>query len=128
MPTYANIRSDLEGAFDSWTHTTVVPANYQGEVTATEFIRVNILPGTSFNQPAGTSGTQGMVRIDIFVEAGYGIARAFAICDLLDSVIASRQFSNGTQTFASTASPQGLDADDYGFYRVNYSVPYRHFT
>ena len=128
MPKYANIRSDLEGAFASWTHTTVVPANYQGEVTATEFIRINILPGTSFNQPAGDTGEQGMVRIDVFVEAGYGIARAYAICDLLDSVIASRQFSNGTQTFSSTASPQGLDADDYGFYRVNYSVPYRHFT
>lgn len=128
MPKYANIRTDLEGAFASWNHTTVVPANYQGEVTATEFIRVNIIPGTTFNQPNGSSGESGMVRIDIFTEAGYGTTRAFAICDLLDSVIANQTFSNGTFTFSSTASPQGLDADDYGYYRVNYSVPYRHFT
>ena len=128
MPKYANIQTDIEAPFATWTHTTVVPSNYQGEVTATEFIRINIIPGTTFNQPNGTEGSSGMVRIDIFVPAGFGPTRANAICDLLDPVIANQTFTNGTFTFSSTVAPQGLDPDNYGLYRVNYSVPYRHFT
>ena len=128
---FANIQSDLEGAFaaSTWTanNITTVPQNYQGENTATEWCRVNILPGQSFNT-YGSSANTGMVRVDIFVPAGLGITRAIAIGDLLDTALSSTVFTNGTQTGAGTVTPVGLDPENPGLFRASYSVPYRHYS
>ena len=128
---FANIRTDLEGAFaaSTWTanNITTVPQNYQGSNEATEWCRINIIPGQSFNTYASSANT-GMLRVDIYVPSGLGITRVMAISDLLDDAVSSTVFTNGTQTGAGTVTPVGLDPENPGLFRASYSVPYRHYS
>ena len=131
MPKFANVQRDLEGAFAgaTWTATniTTVPQNYQGPNNATEFVRVNILPGQTFDG-YNAEASSGMLRLDLFVPSGLGISRAMAIADILDPIVSRQVFTNGTQTGASTVNPIGIDPENAGFFRASYSVPYRHYS
>ena len=128
MPKFVDAQRDLEGAFasSSWTIPTV-PANYQAPNNATEFVRVNVLPGAG-NSTYGGAADSGMLRVDIYVPSGLGLSRVFEVADLLDALVSRQVFTNGTQTGASTVTAMSIDPANAGLFRASYSVPYRHYS
>ena len=129
---FANLQSDLEGVFATtdWTDNNIpaIPENLQTPKDATEFVVINIIHGQSNDYYGPDSCLLGMLRVDIFSPAAQGATRAFAIADILDDILEYKVLTNGTQTTSSTLSRIIVDQDNASLFRVNYSIPFKHYT
>lgn len=104
----------------------VFPANYQGNITATEWIRLNVF---SFNSELffGGQASNGQIVCNIFVPSGTGQRRAVAIADVLDGLL-SRKIISNIQTTNGYINNIGVEKNDSGLYRIDYVVNFNNFN
>lgn len=104
----------------------VYPANYQGNITATEWVRLNVF---SFNSELffGSQASTGQIVCNIFVPSGTGQRRAVAIADVLDAYLSRKIFSS-IQTTNGYINNIGVEKNDSGLYRIDYIVNFNNFN
>jgi len=108
----------------------VLPGNFQGRVTETEFLRIEILPAR-IRADYRNLGTAGQVVIQIYTQGNTGISRSMQIADALDESLQTKLFitTNGSiQTGVSTLAVIGTDEANEGLYRVDYILTYNYFA
>ena len=132
MGKYANLEADIYSIFAStlWKAENIktAPMNFVSMKTGDEFIRVSIVPsGSGIN----LNSISGLLIIDIFISAGKGSKRLFAIADKLDAYLVGKSLSTVsnkiTQFSNSAVSILGNDKDDPSLYRAAYNIPFNYF-
>lgn len=126
MATITQLLTSVENLFTTteWTSHNIkaFPANYQGTISADEWVRVSVLPFSSeliFNQDVSANG---QVVCQIFVPAGAGMKRAYEIADMLKGLLDRKVISGYLQTTNSFITTIGVDAKDSSLFNVNYTV------
>lgn len=126
MATITQLLTSVENLFTTteWTSHNIkaFPANYQGTISADEWIRVSVLPFSSeliFNQDVSVNG---QIVCQIFVPAGAGMKRAYEIADMLKGLLDRKVISGYLQTTNSFITTIGVDAKDSSLFNVNYTV------
>tara|TARA_R100000541_G_scaffold36709_2_gene44742 strand:+ start:1642 stop:2040 length:399 start_codon:yes stop_codon:yes gene_type:complete len=126
MATITQLLTSVENLFTTteWTSHNIkaFPANYQGTISADEWIRVSVLPFSSeliFNQDVSANG---QIVCQIFVPAGAGMKRAYEIADMLKGLLDRKVISGYLQTTNSFITTIGVDAKDSSLFNVNYTV------
>lgn len=126
MATITQLLTSVENLFTTteWTSHNIkaFPANYQGTISADEWIRVSVLPFSSeliFNQDVSANG---QIVCQIFVPAGAGMKRAYEIADMLKGLLDRKVISGYLQTTNSFITTIGIDAKDSSLFNVNYTV------
>ena len=121
--THMAIENLFSGA--NWTLPTY-PQNYQGKITDSEWIRVNIFQGNSVFRYQGEQTTNGFVVCNIFVPVGQGMKRANEIADQLDTLF--KQPISGVQLTNSFLTTVGVDTDNSGLFRLDYTVNFNNYN
>lgn len=124
----AAVSSVLAGSTWSGNSIKTIPQNFNGNVGANEFVRVNIIATAGNTTTAATNQYRGILRFDVFVEAGRGWSRVYEICDLLDDVFQRATLRADLQTGTSSTEPRGEDPSNAGLFRMNYSVPFTYYS
>jgi hypothetical protein len=128
MATISQILTAVEGVFASnaWTSNNIkaFPSNYQGEINADEWIRINVLPFSS-DLAYKNVLANGQIVCNIFVPAGAGMKRAYEIADILKTLFDKEVISGYLQTTNSFITNIGIDKKDSGLYNVDYTVNFR---
>jgi len=126
MATITQLLTSVENLFTTteWTSHNIkaFPANYQGKISADEWVRVSVLPFSSeliFNQDVSVNG---QVVCQVFVPSGAGMKRAYEICDMLKGLLDQKVISGYLQTTNSFITTIGVDAMDSSLFNVNYTV------
>tara|TARA_R100000544_G_C2226645_1_gene61224 strand:- start:1794 stop:2192 length:399 start_codon:yes stop_codon:yes gene_type:complete len=126
MATITQLLTSVENLFTTteWTSHNIkaFPANYQGTISADEWIRVSVLPFSSeliFNQDVSANG---QIVCQIFVPSGAGMKRAYEIADMLKGLLDRKVISGYLQTTNSFITTIGVDAKDSSLFNVNYTV------
>jgi hypothetical protein len=136
MSRFRDVQTDIEKIFATteWTDESIqaFPANYAGGTSATEFVKVEIVPGTQTPRNrrsfANTTNVSGQVIIQIYVKTGYGLTRAMEIADILDGLLNSKLLDRGTNTGIPVLDVVGTDTDDKALYRVDFIVNFTKYT
>jgi hypothetical protein len=108
----------------------VLPGNFQGAVSQTEFLRLEILPAR-IRADYRNLGTAGQVVVQIYTKGNTGISRSMQIADALDESLQTKLFTttNGSiQTGPSALAVLGTDEANEGLYRVDYVLTYNYFA
>jgi hypothetical protein len=108
----------------------VLPGNFQGKVSETEFLRIEILPAR-IRADYRNLGTAGQVVIQIYTKGNTGISRSMEIADALDESLQTKLFTttNGSiQTGVSALAIIGTDDSNEGLYRVDYILTYNYYA
>lgn len=108
----------------------VLPGNFQGAVSETEFLRLEILPAR-IRADYRNLGTAGQVVVQIYTKGNTGISRSMQIADALDESLQTKLFTttNGSiQTGVSALAVLGTDEANEGLYRVDYILTYNYFA
>jgi len=108
----------------------VLPGNFQGKVSETEFLRIEILPAR-IRADYRNLGTAGQVVIQIYTKGNTGISRSMQIADALDESLQTKLFTttNGSiQTGVSALAIIGTDDSNEGLYRVDYILTYNYYA
>ena len=126
MATITQLLTSVENLFTTteWTSHNIkaFPANYQGTISADEWVRVSVLPFSSeliFNQDVSANG---QIVCQIFVPSGAGMKRAYEIADMLKGLLDRKVISGYLQTTNSFITTIGVDAKDSSLFNVNYTV------
>jgi len=126
MATITQLLTSVENLFTTteWTSHNIkaFPANYQGKISADEWVRVSVLPFSSeliFNQDVSVNG---QVVCQVFVPSGAGMKRAYEISDILKGLLDRKVISGYLQTTNSFITTIGVDAMDSSLFNVNYTV------
>lgn len=134
MGKYSSIDKSIYSVFSTpaWLAESIktVPANYNGTGLGNEYLRVSIVPGSSFAYANMPKSSAGQLIIDIFAPFGEGSARISTIADLLDTYLVSKSFAvtNGkTQFSASSLAHLGKDSANPSLYRSSYSISFNYF-
>ena len=102
------------------------PANYQGKISGTEWVRLNVFPGNSELLYRGLR-IYGQIVFNIFVPAGNGMIKSTEIADKINSVF-GRQIISGIQTTNSFITTIGIDPVDKGLFRLDLTVNFNNYT
>ena len=108
----------------------VLPGNFQGSISQTEFLRLEILPAR-IRADYRNLGTAGQVVIQIYTKGNTGISRSMQIADALDESLQTKLFTttNGSiQTGVSALAVLGTDDSNEGLYRVDYILTYNYYA
>lgn len=132
MSKYSQLQTDIFSLFasSSWKAENIktFPQNFIAMKAGTEFLRINILPGSS---GINVNSVSGIVIIDIFISAGTGPKRAFLIADKLDSYVGGKYLPHGngtaTQFGSSSLKALGNDTDNPSLFRFSYEIPFNYF-
>jgi hypothetical protein len=126
MATISQLLTSVENLFttSNWTSHNIkaFPANYQGDINADEWVRVNVLPFSSDLIFAKEVKANGQIVCQIFVPSGKGMKRAYEIADILKALLDRKEISGYLQTTNSFITNVGIDEKDSGLYNVNYTV------
>lgn len=130
MSKYTSIQSTIFSVFATaeWIaeDINVVPENYQGKSTYTEYIRVNIIYPSGDSIYRNNNFVYGILSIDIFTPTGEGPKRANEIADRLDYYFSAKTISP-VQFLSSSLVPFGRDKDNASLYRTIYTINYKYF-
>lgn len=128
---FAQSVENIESLFGNtaWTTNNIktFPQNYQGEIGDPEWVRVNIFQGTSVFRYQGGQSVGGLVNCNIFVPVGQGIRRANQIADLLETLFRTNTIS-GVQTTNSFTTNVGVDSENSGLYRLDFTVNFNNYN
>lgn len=131
MSKYTDVISDIEGQFatSDWTTNNIpaFPSNYRVASNQSEFVKIEVLPLRS-NSDYGRFGIEGIVYVQVYVQANKGVRRLMEIADLLDNLLQNKTLTNGTQTRESSLNVLGLDKDNPELFRGDFSVQFIHYT
>ena len=126
MATITQLLTSVENLFTTteWTSHNIkaFPANYQGTISADEWVRVSVLPFSSelvFNTETKVNG---QIVCQVFVPSGAGMKRAYEIADVLKNLLDRKVISGYLQTTNSFITTIGVDAKDSSLFNVNYTV------
>ena len=126
MATITQLLTSVENLFTTteWTSHNIkaFPANYQGKISADEWVRVSVLPFSSelvFNTETKVNG---QIVCQVFVPSGAGMKRAYEIADVLKNLLDRKVISGYLQTTNSFITTIGVDAKDSSLFNVNYTV------
>ena len=126
MATITQLLTSVENLFTTaeWTSHNIkaFPANYQGTISADEWVRVSVLPFSSelvFNTETKVNG---QIVCQVFVPSGAGMKRAYEIADVLKNLLDRKVISGYLQTTNSFITTIGVDAMDSSLFNVNYTV------
>ena len=132
MGKFTALSSDIYSIFgtEAWTAEgiTARPENFVAINNLSEFIRINIIPGSS---GINLNSVSGLLLIEIFIPAGKGTKRAFQIADILDTHLVGKSVSTVqgavVQFGKSTCAPNGKDKEDDNLYVYEYNTPFNYF-
>lgn len=131
MSKYANVISDIEGLFGTteWTTNNIqaFPSNYRVPANQSEFVKIEVLPLRS-NSDYNRFGIEGIVYVQIYVQANNGVRRLMEIADLLDNILQNKALTEGTQTRESSLNVMGIDKDNPELFRADYSVDFINYN
>jgi len=131
MAKFVNLLSDIEGQFatSTWISTNIsaFPANFRIPENTSEFVKLEVLPLRD-NSDYGRCGIEGIIYVQIYVQANQGLKRLMEIADILDTLLQAKSLGNGTQTQASTLNILGVDKDNPDLFRGDFSVNFTHYN
>jgi len=137
MSKFTEQQAAIESVFASsgWTGGSVgtikvLPANFQGRVNETEFLRLEILPARS-RVAFQDFGTAGQIIVQIYTKGNTGLSRSMQIADALDESLQTKLFTttNGSmQTGVSSLAVIGTDEANDGLYRIDYTISYTYYA
>lgn len=132
MSKYTKLQLDVESVFSTtaWKAESIAayPGNFEGEIGAKEFVKIELLPSSSEDMFGHFSGIEGQVIIQIYVPAGQGMTRVLAVADILDTYFQAKRFANGTSTGSSALNIIGKDKANPALYRADYTVDFTLFN
>ena len=124
----SNILTAVESLFasSSWTSNNIkaYPANYQGTVENTEWVRINVLPFSS-ELAFKETRSNGQIVCNIFVPSGQGMKRAYEIADMLKALLDRKSISGYLQTTNSFITNVGVDPKNSGLYSVDLTINFK---
>lgn len=130
MPRFTNILTTIEELFSTpltidGDTVPVYPTNYQGQISDTEWVRLNVF---TFNSELtfGNESSNGQIVCNIFVPTGLGVRRATAIADALDSKL-SRKVIASIQTLNGFINNVGVDQVNSGLYRIDLVINFANY-
>jgi hypothetical protein len=131
MAKFVDLLSDIEGQFatSDWTSQNIsaFPANFRIPENTSEFVKLEVLPLRD-NSDYGRCGIEGIVYVQIYVQANQGVKRLMEIADILDTILQAQTFSNGTQTQASSLNVLGIDKDNPELFRGDFAVNFTYYN
>jgi hypothetical protein len=132
MSKYNKVQLDLESVFSTtaWKAESIpaFPGNFEGDIGATEFVKLEILPSGTIESFGHFSGIEGQVIIQVYVSAGKGMTRLLAVADILDNYFQAQKFVNGTSTGSSALNVIGKDSANPALFRADYTVSFSLFN
>ena len=131
MSKFTTVLSDVEGQFalSAWTSNSIsaFPSNFRIPANQSEFVKLEILPLRS-NSGYGRFGVEGIVYVQIYVQANQGVKRLMEIADLLDNILQNKTLTNGTQTQQSSLNVLGSDRDNPELFRGDFAVDFTYYN
>jgi len=132
MSKYIKLQLDVESVFSTtaWKAESIAayPGNFEGEIGAKEFVKLELLPSSGEDAFGNFSGIEGQIIIQIYVPAGQGMARVLAVAGILDSYFQAKHFVNGTSTGSSAINIIGKDKANPALFRADYTVSFKLFN
>ena len=138
MSKFVEQQAAIESVFGStgWTSGAVgtikvLPSNFQGRISDTEFLRLEILPSKPRNA-YGEFGSTGQVIVQVYTQGNTGLSRTMQIADALDESLQTTiiKTSNGSvQLGVSSLAVIGIEDDDSkGYFRADYNISYNYYA
>lgn len=132
MSQYTSLISEVEGAFASqeWLENSIAvyPINFNDPNRPNEFVIVEVLPSKPLmSEFGGSLQVAGLIIVQIYVPANSGSRRLYEISDLLDKIMQKKVINVNIQTESSTLDVKGVDSDDPGLFRGDYSVRFNSY-
>lgn len=131
MSKFVNLLSDVEGQFatSTWTSQNIsaFPANFRVPETESEFVKLEVLPLRD-NSDYGRCGIEGIIYVQIYVQANQGLKRLMEIADILDTILQAKSLTNGTKTQASSLNVIGVDRDNPELFRADFAVDFTFYN
>ena len=131
MSKFVNLLSDVEGQFatSTWTSQNIsaFPANFRVPETKSEFVKLEVLPLRD-NSDYGRCGIEGIIYVQIYVQANQGLKRLMEIADILDTILQAKSLPNGTKTQASSLNVLGMDRDNPELFRADFAVNFTYYN
>lgn len=131
MSKFVKLLSDVESVFttSTWTSTNIsaFPSNFRVPENTSEFVKLEVLPLRD-NSDYGRCGVEGIIYVQIYVQANQGVRRLMEIADILDTLLQAKSLPNGTKTQASSLNVIGMDRDNPELFRADFAVDFTYYN